>query len=314
MTLPVIPEKPQDWNIDVIDSLIQILSIESETFDFKGSDFNEKKDDLYKDICAMANTSGGYIVLGIGEKKTPDGKTLRFLKEGFTEGEEDKVNQRIANNVYDIEPKPSIEPAQQIYEENHKTFYTLIKINSINVLKPHFSKKRMQCYVRIGNTSQPAGRTAILNLFSDYREKKASVQGLKIAATFAKESLIPISNDLKEYDDARMMPPIDLQSLKSAVSSNEWLLSQKGLLGGHKGNDHKSQVLGAYYHLRELEILNMYLDIYNTQHFTTTKQQIKRDLCEKQFWCPGRQKVKEAISFLDGLISCAREYLDKQTY
>jgi hypothetical protein len=35
MTLPVIPEKPQDWDIDVIDNLIQILSIESETFDFK---------------------------------------------------------------------------------------------------------------------------------------------------------------------------------------------------------------------------------------------------------------------------------------
>jgi hypothetical protein len=312
MTLPVIPEKPQDWDIDVIDNLIQILSIESETFDFKELRFNEKKDELYKDICAMANTSGGYIVLGIGEKKAPDGKTIQFLKKGFEIGEEDKVNQSIANNVYKIEPTPSIEQVLPIYEKDGKTFYTPIKINSVNAHKPHFSKDLMQCYVRIGNSSRRAGRTAVLNLFSDYREKKISVEGLKIAANFAKESLISISTDLEEHTVTRIIPPIDLQSLKSAVSSNEWLLSQKGLLGGHNGTNHKSQVLGAYYHLRELDILNRHLDIYNTQHSTTTKEQLKQCLCEKQFWCPGRQKVKDTISFLDGLANCAQEYLDKQ--
>jgi hypothetical protein len=170
----------------------------------------------------------------------------------------------------------------------------------------------MLCYVRIGNSSKPASRTTVLNLFSDYREKKASVEGLRITATFAKESLISISNDLKEAGDTRMIPPIDLQSLKNAILSNEWLLSQKRLLGGHKGNDYKSQELGAYYHLRELEILNMYLDIYNTQHSTTTKEQVKRRLCEEQFWCPGRMKVKDTISFLDAIAGCAKEYLDKQ--
>jgi hypothetical protein len=61
----------------------------------------------------------------------------------------------------------------------------------------------MQCYVRIGNTSQPAGRTAVLNLFSDYREKKISVEGLKIAANFAKGSLISTSNDLGKHNVTR---------------------------------------------------------------------------------------------------------------
>lgn len=182
MTLPVIPEKPQDWSIDDIDNLIQILSIESETFDFKGRRFNDKHNELYKDICTMANTAGGYIVLGIGEEKTTDGRTLRFTKEGFAKGEEDKVNQSIANSVYLIEPTPSTEQVRPIYERNGRTFYAIIKINSIDVHKPHFGKDRnLQCYVRIGSSSKPAGRTAILNLFSDYREKKASVEGLRIA-------------------------------------------------------------------------------------------------------------------------------------
>jgi hypothetical protein len=116
LILPVIPERPQDWNIDLIDNLIQILSIESETFDFK-RDFDEKHDRLYKGICAMANTSGGHIVLGIGEEKTSDGRTKKFTKEGFAEGEQDKVNQRIASNVYMIEPTPVID-VQPIYERD----------------------------------------------------------------------------------------------------------------------------------------------------------------------------------------------------
>jgi hypothetical protein len=311
--LPVIPDKVQDWNIDIIDSLVPILSIESETFDFKGRRFNEKDDELYNDICAMANTSGGHIVLGIGEDKTPDGtRIIRFTKEGFAEGEEDKVNQRITDNVYNVEPTPSVEYANPpIYETDGKTFYALIKINPVSIHKPYFTKNREQCYVRIGNSSRPASRTTILNLFSDYRERTISVQELKIAATFAKESLISISGDL-EYNTSRIIPPIDLQSLKNAVSSNEWLLSQKGLLGGHTGSNHKRQVVGAYYHLRELDRLNRYLDQYNTATRSAVRIHTREYLCEDQYWCCGRQKAEETIGFLDGLINCAQEYLDKE--
>jgi hypothetical protein len=313
MSLPFIPEKPQDWNIDVIDNLIQILSIESETFDFKGSRFNEKDNELYKDICAMANTSGGYIVLGVGEDTTPDKRLIRFTKEGFRKGEEDQINLKIANNVYEVDPTPSIEQIPPIYEKDGETFYVAIKINSINTHKPYFIKNLMQCYVRIGNSSRRASRTTVLNLYSDYREKKLSVEGLRVAAIFVKESLIAISKDLQESSDIRIIPPIDLESLKKAVASNEWLLSQKRLLGGHRGNNYKSEELGAYYRLRELDILNRYLDIYNTQPSTATKQQIKQELCEKMFWCPGRQRAKETILFLDALARCAKEYLDKET-
>jgi predicted HTH transcriptional regulator len=115
MTLPAIPERPQDWNIDTIDNLVQILSIESETFDFKEPRSVEKNGELYKDICAMANTSGGYIVLGVGEDKALDGTLIRFTKDGFRAGTEDKVNLSIANNVYEVNPTPSIEQVPPIY-------------------------------------------------------------------------------------------------------------------------------------------------------------------------------------------------------
>jgi hypothetical protein len=314
MTLPVMPETLQDWNIDVIDNLIKILSIESETFDFKGSHLYDKDDELYNDICAMANTSGGLIVLGINEIKI-EGKTKRFEKNGFEAGDEDKVNQQIASSIYNIEPTPKIEQrSTPIYDDDGKRFYPLIKINSVTDHKPYFNKNRGQCYVRIGNSSRPASRTTVLNLFSDYREKKVLVEGLRVAAVFAKESLIAISRDLEESGDVSIIPAVDLESLKRAVASNEWLLSQKRLLGGHYGNDHKSQELGAYYYLRELDTLNQHLDIHNSLHDTATNQQIKRDLCEKKFWCPGRQRAKDTILFLDSLASRAKEYLDKEMH
>jgi hypothetical protein len=62
----------------------------------------------------------------------------------------------------------------------------------------------MQCYVRIGSSSRRASRTTVLNLYSDYGEKKLSVEGLRAAALFAKESLMAISNDLEDPADTRM--------------------------------------------------------------------------------------------------------------
>ena len=176
MSIPSIPHNVQDWNIVVIDNLIPILSIESETFDFKGKDFNKKNDELYNDICAMANTSGGHIVLGIGEDKATDGSLIRFVKDGFPRGEENKVNQRIAENMYNIEPTPSIETHLLVYEKGEKKFYPVIKIKSIDFQKPYFTKNRGQCYIRVGNSSRHASRTIILNLFSNYRQRKIEVQ------------------------------------------------------------------------------------------------------------------------------------------
>ena len=56
----------------------------------------------------MANTSGGYIVLGVDQQNAPDGKIRRFIKNGFERGEEDKINQTLANNMYSVDPTPNI--------------------------------------------------------------------------------------------------------------------------------------------------------------------------------------------------------------
>src|SRR5712691_11157279 len=184
MIPPIIPPKLEDWNIQVIDALLPILSIESETFDFKGHDFNRKSDELYNDFCAMANTSGGYIVLGIDEKKAPDGKIIKFIKKGFEPGDEEKINQSVANNIHNVEPMPNIQQPMMVYEKDEKNFYSIIKISSVDIRKPYFTKNRCQCYVRVGNTSKPASRTVVLNLLSGFTERKNSVIKLRLATNF----------------------------------------------------------------------------------------------------------------------------------
>jgi predicted HTH transcriptional regulator len=81
-SVPIIPEDLDQWNLKVLDSLLKIGRIESETFDFKGPDFKE----LNVDICAMANTSTGIIVLGISPEKK-SGRVIGYQKVGFSPSE-----------------------------------------------------------------------------------------------------------------------------------------------------------------------------------------------------------------------------------
>ena len=63
-----IPQKLESWKFHHLKKLSYLRDIESERFDFKGSSFR----DLDVDICAMANTLGGYLVLGVEENKSED--------------------------------------------------------------------------------------------------------------------------------------------------------------------------------------------------------------------------------------------------
>ncbi|MGI0057128.1 MAG: AlbA family DNA-binding domain-containing protein [Nitrosarchaeum sp.] len=121
--LPIIPENLPDWSINTINELIKYIGIESETFDFK-KELNE----LEEHVCAMANTKGGFLVLGINEVKSNDGaRTIKFEKTGFDNGKEDGINNRITEALLLVDPKPPVETKQ--IEENEK-FYVVIKIQN----------------------------------------------------------------------------------------------------------------------------------------------------------------------------------------
>jgi predicted HTH transcriptional regulator len=98
-----LPNDLAKWDINLINKLITILSIEGDNFDFKTQE--GLKDDLLNDICGMANISGGFIVIGIDEIK--NGKTItEFKKRGFKIGLEDEIQKKLTNYLYEVEPTP----------------------------------------------------------------------------------------------------------------------------------------------------------------------------------------------------------------
>ena len=163
----MIPDKLEDWNIQIIDCLTSLRDIESETFDFKGADFKE----LYNHLCAMANTLGGTIVLGIDEVKDQQGHLTKYKKTGFANNKEDNVRNRVNNAMVNVEPIPNVS-IRNVSDTNNK-FYTVLKVENENSNKPDFVKGSGQCYVRIGASSLPVTRTAIINVFTKFfREAK----------------------------------------------------------------------------------------------------------------------------------------------
>jgi predicted HTH transcriptional regulator len=163
------PQNHSQWTLEHIDELIKLKDIEGVNFDFKSKDFSQGKG-LVNHICAMSNVIGGYIVLGVDEHKE-NGELIRFKKNGFSFGEEDKVKQSIFNYASQIEPLSSVD-LSRIIEKDSKTFYYVIQIYSIDNNKPYFVKTTKLCYIRMGNRSEPVDRFTILNLYSKFEEKR----------------------------------------------------------------------------------------------------------------------------------------------
>ena len=115
MKFPSIPQNPKNWEIDNINELIKYPNIESETFDFK-----KEPSELDEHICAMANTMGGILVLGISQVKSKDGKRIiRFKKSGFLKGKEETILNQIVDNTFKVDPLPEID-VEHVHEKDNK--------------------------------------------------------------------------------------------------------------------------------------------------------------------------------------------------
>lgn len=153
-----IPSDLRKWDINLINKLITILSIEGDSFDFKSKE--GLKNDILDDICGMANILGGFIVFGIEEIKSGQ-ITTAFKKDGFPKGLEDEIQKKITNYIYEVEPTPLVE-FTMIYDDVNPTFYPVINIISEEQKKPYF-KRNGQCYIRVGSSSRAAQRSLILH-------------------------------------------------------------------------------------------------------------------------------------------------------
>lgn len=79
----------------------------------------------------MANTSGGYIVLGIDEDKNVEtGYFIGFKKKGFDEGKEPSVETSLNNAIINVEPNPKVH-FKHIIDDGK--FHPVIKLSAKSV-------------------------------------------------------------------------------------------------------------------------------------------------------------------------------------
>ncbi|HEU4606368.1 MAG TPA: ATP-binding protein [Nitrososphaera sp.] len=101
VNLPKLPSRLEDWNMEILNRILDIHVVESDIFDLKGQG-REKKNlvpPLAKHFCAMANTNGGTIVLGIDTVRDPEDtqKILGYEKNGYDIGTEDAIGLKISH-------------------------------------------------------------------------------------------------------------------------------------------------------------------------------------------------------------------------
>jgi len=296
----IIPTDIKDWKIDTINELIKLRDIESEKFDFKGTDIRG----LAIHLCAFTNTYGGFIVLGIDEIKNNQIIT-GFKKNGFNIGKEDEIKKEIRNYQVQIDPIPELQI--KILSEDEK-FFVVIEIENNEFNKPYFIKEKGICYVRIGSSSTPASRNVILNLFSSSVEQQKQVESLRIASEITKEAFKHALGDIHgaTWESVGKIPPLDLTFLRNSVSSCEWFLRENNLLGKHTSQT--GYEVGIHSILHDLEFLNVHIHAYNLAKTTGERQPIASFL---QPWGLGSSYEEKTLDFLEKLITITEEFLKK---
>lgn len=303
MKIPEIPSSIKDWSIEKIDELIQYVGIESDTFDFK-----KEPNQLEEHICALANTKGGHIVLGIEQINSKDDKhIIRFEKYGFAQGSEDNIKNRITNSVLEIEPTPDVDIIP-IHENDNKKFYIVISIKNNFSDKPYFVRTTDQCFVRIHNSKIRANRSIIFNLFGTTIEKRKNLEQLRSACLQTKEEFRFALRDAHSVQPTSTMkiPSYDLTYLRTAAISCERFLRERDLWGEHTGQSSWNHGINSVLH--DLNHFKTYIDAYNSAHHDE-RHSLKSQLSS---WSLGSSSESSVIDLLDSIVKSIESYFEKQ--
>jgi hypothetical protein len=304
----LIPETPEDWDTNTLNQLVSLKDIEGENFDFKNKDI----EGLYTHICAMANTSGGYLVLGVDEEKDEKtGYVFGFDKNGFDNDKRKYIETLINNAIINIDPYPKVRFAN--VEDDNK-LYPIIKIEAINYQKPYFVKGSGACYIRAGKFTGPASRSTVFNLSSEHFQRRNSILRLRAACRDLISQIRYTSRDIKDAnprDVLSLIKPLNLVFLQNSVLDTEWLFLENDLHGEQIGE--YSEIEGYLSWYNKLERLNLAIDKFNRSIDTFNQEIILQGRAEiKQnemgFWYESGAYSKSAILFLHRIIDVCWKY------
>jgi hypothetical protein len=306
LSLLQIPMELKDWNIQVLDSLLNYRWIERDSFDFKGRELNK----LETHLCAMANTVIGILALGVDDPSSdnPDDPNAIFTKNGFRKGTEIQILNSICNSVAKVDPLPRV-THKPICDPQIDRFYMILKVEGLESQRPYQIKDTAQIFVRIGGSTRPASRTTIANLFVNLLEKRSSIRRLQVHSSLLRSELILAAEVIETVDNnyTGIIPLLDLQAFKDAVLSAEWFLSEQNLLGSVDSNT-GSTTGGLYVNIHELNILNTTIDCFNKEQFNRGVRYTSfMPTLEK--WKLHRGEFKNIIGSLEDIVNRCTKFL-----
>ena len=299
MDIPGIPQNLNDWNMDAIGSLLNISNIESEKLECKRE---IRVEALSKSICAMANTCGGFILVGLGERKTEDGKKSGYEKIGLS-SDEDTISQQISQATHAIDPKSKIE--SKCIEDGGKR-YVIIRVPEEKSKKPFFVVDH-GCYVRIGSSSFPASRRVVMNLFEGL-EKKRNIASLLASLKILKAQLgatMDYTGKISCKDQTRPAL-VDVRFVMADVMKNQAFLVENELFGNVDACHVNSGILKV---LQAVEQLNAQIAAYNAEPDPALKEKIRDLIIVPHHVLSG--DLHDTQSIMDQIISKCQSTLDK---
>ncbi len=295
------PEKglQDSWDVQVTFLLNKLLEqkIESESLDFK-----VRINELSNHICAMANTAGGFLVLGINEQKTSNGKkVIRFIKEGISENEINVVEQQIRESIANVEPVPRTR-VKALPDSGR--YYIVLEVKDEDSKKPFFVKNRCQCFIRIRDGTYPATRLMVSNMFQNSISLIKNIQKLRSTTVILKGELEATINYLSSVspNDQTRPSKIDLSFIRDAINSNYDFLSEKNLIGDiHNGIIHAISAIGK---------LNSQIEAYNTITDPQVRHEIRYQMIE------GSRvlaiEISGVLKFLETVMQLCEGFLQKE--
>lgn len=205
----MIPNKLEDWSLDIIKDLIAKTINESDKHDFK-KDIPDSET-LTKICCAFANSKGGFIIIGVEESSSSFEivgiNNDRELAHKF--GQKIKANPTVEFSLPKIISIPETDKVIAIFE---------IPLSSERPHIPDFSPDKRIFQKRTNKGNDYMSYEEIKYSFQDYQERKEKLKLLYIELLSNIEQLNSMKIDNASKEDAHSLVTLDSTILSGLLS------------------------------------------------------------------------------------------------
>lgn len=195
----VIDKEFENITLDDIKNLVRNKISENLCLDYKLMNYGESsgnKKELLKDITAFANSSGGDLIIGIGEDKYNQASIIPGIESENIASDVNRIEQIIYSG---IEPKLNTVKVKYFILENKK-YVILIRVQA-STLFPHMVsfQKTNKFYIRKSDKNILLDAYELRNIFLKSENIIENIKNINrkiILKVFANETIVPLNNNL----------------------------------------------------------------------------------------------------------------------